>query len=116
MSLLTKEQLKEILLIIEEEVNVEWPCSMLEMLHKWNEKQPPQTAREMYQWGYAAAGRDLKREPLSDEEMQTSSYFICCANQSTKLPEHFKVPYSIYVYVKQLEYQIEKSHGTGVVE
>jgi len=51
MSLLTKEQLKEILLIIEEEVNVEWPCSMLEMLHKWNEKQPPQTAREMYQRG-----------------------------------------------------------------
>jgi hypothetical protein len=65
MSLLTKEQLKEILLIIEEEVNVEWPCSMLEMLHKWNEKQPPQTAREMYQRGYAAAERDLKREPLS---------------------------------------------------
>ena len=51
MSLLTKEQLKEILLIIEEEVNVEWPCSMLEMLHKWNEKQPPQTTREMYQRG-----------------------------------------------------------------
>ena len=65
MSLLTKEQLKEILLIIEEEVNVEWPCSMLEMLHKWNEKQPPQTAREMYQRGYAAAERALKREPLS---------------------------------------------------
>jgi hypothetical protein len=60
MSLLTKEQLKEILLIIEEEVNVDWPCSMLEMLHKWNEKQPPQTAREMYQRGYAAAERDLK--------------------------------------------------------
>jgi hypothetical protein len=56
---------------------------------------------------------DLKRESLSDEEMQTSSYFICCANQSTKLPEHFKVPHSIYVYVKQLEYQIEKTHGIG---
>jgi hypothetical protein len=67
MSLLTKEQLKEILLIIEEEVNVEWPCSMLEMLHKWNEKQLPQTAREMYQRGYAAAERDLKREPLSED-------------------------------------------------
>ena len=65
MSLLTKDQLKEILLIIEEEVNVEWPCSMMEMLHKWNEKQLPQTAREMYQRGYAAAERDLKREPLS---------------------------------------------------
>ena len=67
MSLLTEEQLKEILLIIEEEVNVEWPCSMLEMLHEWNKKQPPQTAREMYQRGYAAAERDLKREPLSED-------------------------------------------------
>jgi len=28
--------------------------------------EPPQTAREMYQRGYAAAERDLKRKPLSD--------------------------------------------------
>ena len=85
MSLLTKEQLKEILLIIEEEVNVEWPCSMMELLHEWNKKQtgiqvnvdwdiqaelvlapqkrePAQTAREMYQRGYAKAKDDLKRE------------------------------------------------------
>jgi hypothetical protein len=39
MALLTEEQLKEILLIIEEEVNVEWPCSMMELLHEWNKKQ-----------------------------------------------------------------------------
>ena len=43
-----------------------------------------------------------------------SSYFICCTNLETKLPEHFKVPHSIYVYVKQLEYQLyklEKENG-----
>jgi hypothetical protein len=28
--------------------------------------EPPMTGREMYQRGYAAAERDLKREPLSD--------------------------------------------------
>lgn len=37
-----------------------------------------------------------------------SSYFICCTNLETKLSEHFKVPHSIYVYVKQLECQISK--------
>jgi hypothetical protein len=97
MSLLTKEQLKEILLIIEEEVNVEWPCSMLEMLHKWNEKQPPQTAREMYQRGYAAAERDLNREPLSDERLE------------------FLVD-KYHGYPKTLGREIEKAHGIGVVE
>ena len=40
MSLLTEKQIKEILLIIENEVNVEWPDTMLEMLCEWNEKQP----------------------------------------------------------------------------
>ena len=30
-------------------------------------REPPMTGREMYQRGYAAAERDLKREPLSDE-------------------------------------------------
>jgi hypothetical protein len=35
--------------------------------------EPPMTQREMYQRGYAAAERDLKREPLSDDEiMQTT--------------------------------------------
>lgn len=36
------------------------------------------------------------------------SYFIWCTNIETKLSEHFKVPHSIYVYVKQLECQIYK--------
>jgi hypothetical protein len=36
------------------------------------------------------------------------SYFICCTNLETKLSEHFKVPHSIYVYVKQLKCQINK--------
>jgi len=35
--------------------------------------EPPMTQREMYQRGYAAAERNLKREPLSDDEiMQTT--------------------------------------------
>jgi hypothetical protein len=118
MSLLTKEQLEEIQNFHDDIGECTEPHEecFIKKLIEWNEKQPPQTAREMYQRGYAAAERDLKREPLSDEEMQPSAYFICCANQLTKIPEHFKVPYSIYVYVKQLEYQIEKSHGIGVVE
>jgi hypothetical protein len=32
-------------------------------------REPTQTAREMYQRGYAKAKDDLKREPLSDEEI-----------------------------------------------
>lgn len=42
MALLTQKQIKEILLIIENEVNVEWPDTMLEMLCEWNEKQTTQ--------------------------------------------------------------------------
>jgi hypothetical protein len=101
MSLLTEEQLKEILLIIEEEVNVEWPCSMMEMLHEWNEKQPPQTAREMYQRGYAAAERDLKREPLSDATIAD----LWGEEHSGKTN-----------MIKNFARAIEKSHGIGVVE
>jgi hypothetical protein len=40
--------------------------------------------------------------------MMTGSYFICCNSVETELPEHFKVPHSIYVYIKQLENQIYK--------
>jgi hypothetical protein len=36
-------------------------------------REPPQTAREMYQRGYAAAERDLKREPLSAEEIKQTT-------------------------------------------
>jgi hypothetical protein len=45
-----------------------------------------------------------------------SSYFICCTNIETKLSEHFKVPHSIYVYVKQLEcqiYKLKKQNSNG---
>jgi hypothetical protein len=101
MSLLTEEQLKEILLIIEEEVNVEWPCVMLEMLHEWNEKQPPQTAREMYQRGYAAAERDLKREPLSDATIAD----LWGEEHSGKTN-----------MIKNFARVIEKMHGIGTVE
>jgi hypothetical protein len=97
MSLLTKEQLKEILLIIEEEVNVEWPCAMLEMLHKWNEKQPPQTAREMYQRGYAAAERDLNRKPLSEDAIWDN------------LPEN---PMECAAFIRGVLFA-EKTHGIG---
>ena len=38
----------------------------------------------------------------------TGSYFICCNSVKTESPEHFKVPHSIYVYVKQLENEIYK--------
>jgi hypothetical protein len=45
-----------------------------------------------------------------------SSYFICCTNLETKLSEHFKVPHSIYVYIKQLECQIYKLKNKIVTE
>ena len=47
-----------------------------------------------------------------------SSYFICCTNLETKLSEHFKVPHSIYVYVKQLEcqiYKLKKENGNECI-
>ena len=41
-----------------------------------------------------------------------SSYtFISCYNQETKKLEHFKVPYDVYVYVRQLENEIKYSTG-----
>lgn len=44
-----------------------------------------------------------------------SSYtFISCYNQSTKELEHFKVPYDVYVYVRQLECEIK--YGSGDVK
>jgi hypothetical protein len=44
------------------------------------EKQPPQTAHEMYQRGYAAAERDLKREPFGPEirERMSKAYNTKC--------------------------------------
>ena len=41
-----------------------------------------------------------------------SSYtFISCYNQETRELEHFKVPYDVYVYVRQLENEIKYSTG-----
>jgi hypothetical protein len=38
------------------------------------------------------------------------SSYICCYNENREL-EHFKVPNSIYVYVKQLENEIIHKRG-----
>lgn len=41
-----------------------------------------------------------------------SSYtFISCYNQETRELEHFKVPYDVYVYVRQLENEIRFATG-----
>jgi hypothetical protein len=60
-------------------------------------REPPITSREMYQRGYAAAERDLNREPLSDERLE------------------FLVD-KYHGYPKTLGREIEKAHGIGVVE
>ena len=64
-------------------------------------REPPQTAREMYQRGYAAAERGLKREPLSDKDINE---------------ERLQVPIGIW-HFKSFEAGIkfaEKMHGIGV--
>ena len=53
------------------------------------------TGREMYQRGYAAAERDLKREPLSDEEIN-----------AINLPEK-------QCTLREFVRFIEKAHGIG---
>ena len=58
-------------------------------------REPPMTGREMYQRGYAAAERDLKREPLSDEEIN-----------AINLPEK-------QCTLRELVRLIEKMHGIG---
>jgi len=60
--------------------------------------EPPMTGREMYQRGYAAAKRELKREPLSDEEIN-----------AIDLPEK-------QCTIRELVRIIEKAHGIGIVE
>jgi hypothetical protein len=59
-------------------------------------REPAQTAREMYQRGYAKAKNDLKREPLSDEEIN-----------AIDLPEK-------QCTLRELVRIIEKAHGIGV--
>jgi hypothetical protein len=58
-------------------------------------REPAQTAREMYQRGYAKAKDDLKREPLSDEEIN-----------AIDLPEK-------QCTLRELVRIIEKAHGIG---
>jgi hypothetical protein len=42
------------------------------------------------------------------------SSYISCYNQETKELEHYKVPYDVYVYVRQLENEIR--YGSGGVK
>ena len=42
--------------------------------------------------------------------MMTKSY-ISCYNNETKELEHFEVPYSIFVYIRQLECEIKYASG-----
>jgi hypothetical protein len=99
MSLLTEKQLEEIQNFHDDIGECTEPHEecFIKKLIEWNEKQPPQTAREMYQRGYAAAERDLNREPLSDERLE------------------FLVG-KYHGYPKTLGREIEKTHGIGVVE
>ena len=60
--------------------------------------EPPMTGREMYQRGYAAAERDLKRELLSDEEIN-----------AINLPEK-------QCTLRELVRLIEKAHGIGEIK
>ena len=39
------------------------------------------------------------------------SSYISCYNQETRELEHFKVPYDVYVYVRQLENEIRFATG-----
>jgi hypothetical protein len=59
--------------------------------------EPAQTAREMYQRGYAKAKDDLKREPLSDDWIKDNIHLI-----------HQDVSFT------DLVRSIEKAHGIGV--
>jgi hypothetical protein len=64
-------------------------------------REPPMPGREMYQRGYAAAERDLKREPLSDATIAE----LWGEEHSGKTD-----------MVKNFAKAIEKMHGIGIVE
>lgn len=66
-------------------------------------EQPPITQREMYQRGYAAAERDLKRKPLSDAAIMLLGKQNLCLEASAFKPFGFARA-------------IEKAHGIGVGE
>lgn len=42
------------------------------------------------------------------------SSYISCYNQETRKLEHFDVPYSVFVYVRQLEEYIKNPTVSGV--
>jgi len=81
---------------------------------------PPMTQREMYQRGYAAAERDLKREPLSDEGIFDIGYK---AEQDNLTPrqglEEYKKGYAKAeddlklkpLSDERLEFLVDKYHG-----
>jgi hypothetical protein len=83
-------------------------------------REPAQTAREMYQRGYAKAKDDLTREPLSDDEIFNIGY-----NAGFTL-DHVKDDVgSVYGFLNEYGYidnnpyfkfvrAIEKEHGIGV--
>ena len=50
-------------------------------------------------------------EALGGTEM---SSYISCYNQETRKLEHYKVPYDVSVYIKQLECEIK--YGSGGVK
>jgi hypothetical protein len=69
-------------------------------------REPSITSREMYQRGYAAAERDLKRESLSEGELNSLYYQATnqtLREQDTRLAFEFARA-------------IEKAHGIGIVE
>ena len=94
---------------LDEQVPVAWMCNLLgdvvtdkpadnngyTALYKSPKREPPITSREMYQRGYAA-GRDLKREPLSDDWIKDNIHLI-----------HQDVSFT------DLVRSIEKAHGIG---
>ena len=101
MSLLTQKQIAEIIEMATQQAEF---AEILKLkLDHWNsnqkstqvEREPSITTREMYQRGYAAAERDLKRELLSDEEIN-----------AINLPEK-------QCTLRELVRLIEKMHGIG---
>lgn len=39
---------------------------------------------------------------------EIESHFICCMNLDTRELQHFKVPYSVSVFIRQLEHKVYK--------
>jgi hypothetical protein len=97
---------------LDEQVPVAWMCNLLgdvvtdkpadnngyTALYKSPKREPSMTGREMYQRGYAA-GRDLKRKPLSD------------ANIAELWGEEHSGKTDM---IKNFARAIEKAHGIGV--